>query len=83
MKLYHYTDTKGKTAIEKTEKILQSKRDSRRDDAMYGDGVYLTSIPPTSTTAEILGNNYDGVTIPAHKKARTEWYFEFDTGMKI
>jgi hypothetical protein len=80
MKLYHYTDTKGKDAIETLGKILRSKRDSRRDDAMYGTGVYLTSIPPSSGTDVILGNNWDGISIPAHMKARTEWYFVFDSG---
>jgi len=77
--LYHYTNTEGKTAIERSGKINKSERSKHRDDAMYGTGVYLTSLGPDHSTAELLGNNYDGIRIPQHMKSKTEWYFEFDT----
>lgn len=79
VRLYHYTDTEGKNAIERSGQILKSQRSKHRDDAMYGTGVYLTALGPTNSTVVILGNNYDGAVIPQHRTARTEWYFEFDT----
>lgn len=79
VRLYHYTNTEGKNAIELSGVIKKSQRSKHRDDAMYGTGVYLTALGPENSTATILGNNYDGTVIPQHRRDRTEWYFEFDT----
>lgn len=79
MKLYHYTDTEGKNAIENSGYIKKSQRSAHRDDAQYGTGVYLTSLGPETLTSRLLKNNYDGNRTPRHMLARTEWYFEFDT----
>lgn len=46
---------------------------------MYGDGVYLTSLGPGNSTRDLLGNNWDGSTIPMGMAAKTEFYFEFDS----
>ena len=79
VKLYHYTDATGKGLIEKSGVILASQKSSIRDDAVYGDGVYLTSLGPENSTAEILGNNYDGRVVQLSRKPFTEYYFEFDS----
>lgn len=79
VRLYHYTNTEGKIAIETSGIIKKSQRSKHRDDAMYGTGVYLTSLGPENSTSVIVGNNYDGNVIPYDMKRNTEWYFAFDT----
>jgi hypothetical protein len=78
VKLYHYTDTAGKNGIEASNRISMST--NTVIDAVYGKGVYLTSLGPHNPTRTILGNNYDGtVQVPQWLADKTEWYFEFDS----
>ena len=63
--LYHYTDSESLQAIIDQGRIRKSvslNTDGRRfrGDAAYGEGVYLTSIRPTTNKYHIMLNNYDG-----------------------
>ncbi len=58
--LYHYTTKEGKEGIRVSGVIYESKKTEAKDDARFGDGVYLTSLPPTSGKIQIALNNYDG-----------------------
>jgi len=58
---YHYTTPESATAIMKGGKIRKSTKKAKRRDARYGDGVYLTQIPPSTTKLWIAFNNYDGL----------------------
>eukprot|EP00745_Piridium_sociabile_P010093 TRINITY_DN17038_c1_g1_i3.p1 TRINITY_DN17038_c1_g1~~TRINITY_DN17038_c1_g1_i3.p1 ORF type:complete len:113 (+),score=16.46 TRINITY_DN17038_c1_g1_i3:282-620(+) len=53
-KVYHYTDQRGKEAIERTGRIEPSR------DGAYGPGVYFTSMPPTEGRKAVSKNNWDG-----------------------
>lgn len=57
VKLYHYTDEKGKKAIEASKTLKMSKRNKN---SRYGKGVYFTSMDPTASKKAIADNNYDG-----------------------
>ncbi len=67
--VYHYTDKAGIEGIEGDEMISPSDPDLK--DAYYGAGVYFTTVPPESSTNQILRNNWDGV---RGKNEFTEWY---------
>ena len=45
MKLYHYTDVDGITAIQNSREILASQITGQ--DAVFGKGVYLTTFDPS------------------------------------
>ena len=55
--VYHYTSKEGAEAIEDTKLI----RGSTGVNALFGDGVYVTDLPPDdkATKIDILLNNYD------------------------
>lgn len=55
--LYHYTNEEGKNSILKSGFIKKSS--SFNGDALYGDGVYLTALEPSNTTASLILNNWD------------------------
>lgn len=57
---YHYTNPDSAIQIIKRGVIHKSSKKSKRRDARYGDGVYLTQMPPTTPKFEIAFNNYDG-----------------------
>lgn|SRR6218665_875495 len=57
--LYHYTTEEGQKGILESGVINQSDASGPKDDAFYGDGVYLTSIPPSEGKVDIAFNNYD------------------------
>ena len=60
---YHYTKPDSAKAIFRSGVIRKSTQRARgRDDARYGSGVYLTTLPPTTAKDEIAFNNYDGLT---------------------
>lgn len=54
---YHYTDEKGAEGIKESGVIKKSSID--RGDAVFGDGTYLTRVPPTTSKYDIAVNNYD------------------------
>jgi len=62
---YHYTSPQSALAIMRTGVIRKSTKKARRPDARYGDGVYLTRVPPTTPKYWIAFNNYDGRSEPA------------------
>jgi len=58
---YHYTTPEAAQEIIRTGVIRKSiKKTKLRDDARYGNGVYLTQMEPTKTRFWIAFNNYDG-----------------------
>jgi len=58
---YHYTTLESAVAIVRSGVIkMSTKKAKRRDDARYGNGVYLTQVPPTTHPLLIAFNNYDG-----------------------
>jgi len=58
---YHYTDPESGLSIINSRVIKKStKKAKRRDDARYGEGVYLTKMSPSASRYEIAFNNYDG-----------------------
>ena len=58
-KFYHYTNKEGYKAIKKSKKIKKSKTEGVN--AVFGYGVYLTSLSPQDRTNRgIANNNYDG-----------------------
>lgn len=54
---YHYTDQSGVKGISKSKEIKAST--DTTNDAVYGPGVYLTSMDPRNDPKEIIRNNYD------------------------
>lgn len=63
--LYHYTDESGMNGIVTTQKLYASTKASNPRDARYGNGYYLTDIPPgTKTNAQLsrsfLGHPWSG-----------------------
>jgi len=74
--LYHYTDKKGYDAIKKSKKILKSS--DTTNDAVYGAGVYLTSLSPNKRSKiEIAENNYDGIAKAQERHGKVDYWFEF------
>jgi hypothetical protein len=72
--LYHYTDEAGFEGILKSNQILPSV--GAKGDAVYGTGVYLTSVVPGTGTREglaygLFGNSSRGI-------AKTQYYFAID-----
>jgi hypothetical protein len=47
---------------------MSQKKARRRDDARYGNGVYLTQVHPSTAKLLIAFNNYDGVNNAALKR---------------
>eukprot|EP00745_Piridium_sociabile_P010097 TRINITY_DN17038_c1_g2_i5.p1 TRINITY_DN17038_c1_g2~~TRINITY_DN17038_c1_g2_i5.p1 ORF type:complete len:114 (+),score=27.05 TRINITY_DN17038_c1_g2_i5:129-470(+) len=52
--VYHYTDQKGKEAIEKTGEIKPSKG------GIAGEGVYVTTMSPSEGRKAVSENNWPG-----------------------
>ena len=57
---YHYTTPQSAQEILRTGMIKKSTTKAKSRDAVYGEGVYLTQIPPTTQRYLIALNNYDG-----------------------
>jgi hypothetical protein len=58
--LYHYTSSNGLTGI-LNDGIIERSGDNVADgDALFGKGVYLTALPPTTDDWLLLANNWDG-----------------------
>ena len=73
--LYHYTTSDAAAQIFESGKLLPSIKEN--GDAMAGDGVYFTSIPPWAEPDVLLANNFDGVS--RHPKySRAEAYIRIE-----
>jgi hypothetical protein len=76
--LYHYTDKNGALGIAKSKRINSSKNTTT--DAVYGKGVYLTSMSPTAGKKNILKNNYDdAIDSTKIELTKVKYYFRFDS----
>lgn len=76
--LYHYTNKDGTKGIVGSGYIKQSRRSGSNDDAVAGDGTYLTSMSPEDhTKEEILENNY--IEVDSDNKDLADYCFEFKT----
>ncbi len=73
MAAYHYTDRSGMKGILASGKI-NSSLDTKKD-AVKGEGVYLTEMPPSTPSEKLLQNNYDNGTINPQK---VDSYVKFD-----
>jgi hypothetical protein len=73
--LYHYTTSDAAAQIFESGQLLPSIKEN--GDAMAGDGVYFTSIPPWAEPDVLLANNFDGVS--RHPKySRAEAYIRIE-----
>ncbi|KAJ4436534.1 hypothetical protein ANN_16565 [Periplaneta americana] len=78
VKLYHYTSAEGCSGI-LSEGVIRSSKDRARDVYM-GEGVYLTSLPPSTDNWKLLKNNWDGSeSTLLDKLNRLDFYIEFDS----
>lgn len=81
--LYHYTTKAGKDAILESKKIKKSKAPvGGGDDARYGSGVYLTSLPPSTPKHDLAWNNYDTNTRLVKimiGRGKADFVFQFDS----
>ena len=76
--LYHYTTSDAAAQIFESGQLLPSIKEN--GDAMAGDGVYFTSIPPWAEPDVLLANNFDGVS--RHPKySRAEAYIRIEAWM--
>ena len=73
--LYHYTSSDAAAQIFESGKLLPSIKEN--GDAMAGDGVYFTSIPPWAEPDVLLANNFDGVS-RRPKYSRAEAYIRIE-----
>ncbi|CAH0368290.1 unnamed protein product [Pelagomonas calceolata] len=76
--LYHYTSSDAAAQIFESGKLLPSIKEN--GDAMAGDGVYFTSIPPWAEPDVLLANNFDGVS-RRPKYSRAEAYIRIEAWM--
>ena len=76
--LYHYTTSDAAAQIFESGKLLPSIKEN--GDAMAGDGVYFTSIPPWAEPDVLLANNFDGVS-RRPKYSRAEAYIRIEAWM--
>ena len=88
---YHYTTPRNAKAIIQSGVIRKSTKSARgrRDDALFGSGVYLTRVPPSTAKHEIAINNWDGLTqsvverLIASGKSLTDNFFYRASGATI
>ena len=73
--LYHYTTSDAAAQIFESGQLLPSIKEN--GDAMAGDGVYFTSIPPWAEPDVLLANNFDGVS-RRPKYSRAEAYIRIE-----
>ena len=73
--LYHYTDAASASAIGRSGTIRQSVGPG---DCSLGEGVYMTSKPPSKSSAHLLANNYGSSSSSSSSKSRVEAYVRVD-----
>ena len=61
-KLYHYTSKSQASQIQSDGKIHATPEDSKH--ARFGEGVYLSDVPPSATDKEIVSANWGGQANP-------------------
>lgn len=77
MSVYHYTDLDGAAGIMRTRKIRMST--GGKGDAFFGQGVYLTEVPPDVDRSILIRNNWDdGRRLLHTAKNRVDFFFKFD-----
>jgi hypothetical protein len=59
--LWHYTDAHGLHGIRQSLVLLPSLREANPKDARYGDGQYLSDVPPGSMSLAQLSRRLVGV----------------------
>lgn len=72
--LYHYTTKVARDRIFKSGNPTihaSTKKSGTTDDARFGDGVYLTSLPPSDGKIDLALNNWDGS--PKFAKMLINW----------
>ena len=62
MKLAHYTTEAGAKAIKESGVIKSSTDTGVHRDAVFGRGVYLTTLSPDTPRCQIVENNWDNDT---------------------
>jgi hypothetical protein len=79
VKLYHYTSAEGCQGI-LVDGVIRRSKDTTRD-AILGQGVYLTSLPPWTRDMKLLKNNWDGRSERAilRKLDNLHYYIEFNS----
>ena len=73
--LYHYTTSDAAAQIFESGQLLPSIKEN--GDAMAGDGVYFTSIPPWAEPDVLLSNNFDGASGRSNK-SRAKAYIRIE-----
>ncbi|ENH2499041.1 hypothetical protein ABVY78_004639 [Vibrio parahaemolyticus] len=74
--LHHYTSAEGRTGIVESKTINPSLKENNPRDARYGDGQYLSDIPPGSKTGGQLSYEFYG---QPFQKARVTDYVSIKT----
>ena len=74
--LFHYTNAAGVEGIRRVGHIFPSTRAANPRDARYGDGQYLTDVPPGERTPAQLSRLFVGHPFAG---ARFTHYLELDT----
>ncbi|NYE17951.1 HYD1 signature containing ADP-ribosyltransferase family protein [Actinomadura citrea] len=59
--LWHYTDARGLHGIRVSGALLPSLREANPQDARYGDGQYLSDVPPGAMSLAQLSRRLAGV----------------------
>jgi hypothetical protein len=79
--LWHYTDARGLNGIRVSDVLLPSLREANPQDARYGDGQYLSDVPPGSMSLAQLSRRLVGV---PWQGRRFTHYVELDvTGLAL
>jgi hypothetical protein len=77
--LYHYTSSEGCAGILQNG-VIRSSTDVTRD-ALLGNGVYLTALPPWTRDKKLIKNNWDGRSerVFLNKLDNLNYYIEFNS----
>ncbi|MFG2087582.1 HYD1 signature containing ADP-ribosyltransferase family protein [Spirillospora sp. NPDC048824] len=65
--LWHYTDARGVSGIRESHMLFPSLREVNPRDARYGDGQYLSDVPPGSMSLAQLSRRLVGVPWQGHR----------------
>lgn len=77
--LYHYTNRIGLREILEHGYVLPSIRAGNNWNAIYGNGVYLTSFKPEQGIDTIIANNYDDGMPTEERRQRAQYYLRFNS----
>ena len=81
--LYHYTDYSGYIGIQHSQRIRKTAKNDPH--AWYGEGVYLTSMPPEEGKLTIANNNYKRGGPNMMRNGRVSYYIKvkFDSIVNV